>query len=114
MGLLIAKMYTNTMDPYDEIPIDCYNMNYSLRMIPGAYLDLNNKHGLHFTFNKSAEKQSINLRYSESKILYMNVRGDTIHISFKRSPIQADSITTTDIYWNSNMKKIIVQDRGDD
>jgi hypothetical protein len=113
MGLLIAKMYTNTMDPYDEIAIDCYNTNYSLRKIPGAYLDLNNKHGLHFTFNKSTGRGVINLKYSESKILYMNVRGDTIHISFKRSPIQADSITTTDIYWNSDMKKIVIKD-GDD
>jgi hypothetical protein len=83
-------------------------------MIPGAHLDLNNKYGLHFTFNESAEKQVINLRYSKSKILYMNVRGDTINISFKRSPIQADSITTTEIYWNSHMKRMVIQDEADE
>ena len=113
MGLLIAKMYTNTMDPYDEIPIDCYNTNYSLRKIPGAYLDLSNKYGLHFTFNKSTEREVINLSYSETKILYMNVRGDTVNISFKAAPLKSDTITTTDIYWNSYMKKIVIKD-GDD
>lgn len=82
MGLLIAKMYTNAMDPCDEIPIECYNMNYKLRKIPGAYLDLNT-HGIHLTFNERAEKPIINLKYSESKILYMNVRGNTVNISFR-------------------------------
>ena len=113
MGLLIAKMYTNTMDPHDEIPIECYNMNYKLRKIPGAYLDLNT-HGLHFTFNESAGKEIINLRYSESKILYMNVRDNSVNISFKVSPIQADSITSTDIYWSTHMKRIIIKDGSDE
>jgi hypothetical protein len=113
MGLLIAKMYTNAMDPCDEIPIECYNMNYKLKKVPGAELDLN-IYGLHFTFNESAGKEIINLRYSETKILYMNVRGDIVNINFKVSPIQADTMTTTDIYWSMNMKRMVIKDGSDE
>jgi hypothetical protein len=108
MGLTLAKMYNNAMDKYDKIHIECYNTHYTLRKVPGSQLDINNKYGLQFI--ECAGKELIIIRYSETKIIYLNVEGDTVNISFMRSPIQADSITTTEIYWNSDMKKIVIKD----
>lgn len=114
MGLIIAKLYINNIDIYDEIPVDCYNMKYSLRKVSGTQLNLNDAHGIHLTFNERNGKQTIDIRYNESKVLHMSVREGIININFKKLNVLADTLTTTELSWKSDMIMIKIEEDLDD